>query len=66
MTAKTVSKSATMKVTAHTKGAVKFTEVDAKGNETIDVCGTLYLRKSAVGTIPEGTIVTMTVEYPAV
>lgn len=65
MASKTTTKSCQMKVVGHTKGAVKFTEVDAKGNDTIDLCGSLYLRKSAVGSIPEGTIVTMTVEYPA-
>lgn len=62
---KTTTKTATFKVVAHTKGAVKLTEVDAKGEETIDLSGSLYLRKSAVGTLPEGTVVTMEVTFPA-
>jgi hypothetical protein len=44
-----------------TKGAVMFEEIDEKGEPTINISGTLYLRKSSLGASrPE--IITVTVE----
>lgn len=55
------SKSCVMEVIGHTKGTVKFSEIDASGNATVDMLGSLYLRKSAVGELPVGSKITLTV-----
>jgi hypothetical protein len=62
----TTKKSCQMKVSGYTKGTVKFVEIDSKGADTLDLLGSLYLRKSAVGELPEGTLITLTVEYPTI
>jgi hypothetical protein len=52
---------ARFKMKKETKGAVMFEEIDEKGEPTINISGTLYLRKSALGASrPE--IITVTVE----
>jgi len=57
------TKTCKMKVIGHTKGTVKFVELDSEGKDTLDLLGSLYLRKSAVGELPEGSEITLTVEY---
>jgi hypothetical protein len=52
---------ARFKMKKETKGAVMFEEIDEKGEPTINISGTLYLRKSALGGVPP-QIITVTVE----
>ena len=54
---------AKFKLEKETKGALRYTEVDANGEPTIELMGTIYLRKSAFpGQKPE--TLTVTVETP--
>lgn len=48
-----ITKTFKLKLVNETKGALKFEEIDAAGNPTVEVCGTLYLRKSAVAGKPQ-------------
>lgn len=59
------TKTVTMKVHRITPGTVVCTELDDKGNENkVDpLSGSIYLKKAAVGDLPIGTLVTVTVEY---
>jgi hypothetical protein len=58
-----ITKTATLKLAAETKGALKYSEVDADGAETVELMGTLYLRKSALAGKPAS--ITVTVNIPA-
>ena len=51
-----ITKTASLKLAAETKGALKYEEVDAQGNPTVDLMGTLYLRKSALGGAKPATL----------
>lgn len=57
-----IIKTVQFKLVNETKGALKFEEVDAAGNPTTEVIGTLYLRKAAVAGKPAN--VTVTVNIP--
>ena len=57
------TKSYQLQVVGHTAGAVKLHEIDGKGEKTIEVQGACYLRKSAVGELPVGAIVEVTIKY---
>jgi hypothetical protein len=56
-----ITKTATLKLVNETKGALKFSEVDASGAETVELMGTLYLRKSAFAGKPASITVTINV-----
>jgi hypothetical protein len=53
--------SAHMRLKKTTPGAYQYEEVDDAGEKTVDLCGSLYLRKSKLGTPPPDEI-TITVE----
>ncbi len=57
-----ITKTAKFKLAAETKGALKYEEVDAAGNPTVELMGTLYLRKSAVAGKPAFINATITFE----
>ena len=52
---------ARFKMKKETKGAVMFEEIDEKGEPTINISGSIYLRKSALGGVPR-QVMTVTVE----
>jgi hypothetical protein len=43
---------ARFKMKKETKGAVMFEEIDEKGEPAINISGSIYLRKSALGGVP--------------
>lgn len=58
-----ITKTAKFKLANETKGALKYEEIDAAGNPTVEVMGTLYLRKSAVAGKPQ--FLTATIAFEA-
>ena len=52
---------ARFKMKKETKGAVMFEEIDEKGEPAINISGSIYLRKSALGGVPR-QVMTVTVE----
>ena len=56
-----ITKTATLKLVNETKGALKYSEIDASGAETVELMGTLYLRKSAFAGKPASITVTVNV-----
>jgi hypothetical protein len=50
---------ATFKLEKETKGALRYIELDANGAPTIELMGTLYVRKSAFPTKPAMIVVTV-------
>lgn len=58
-----ITKTATFKLANETKGALKYEEVDKDGNATVELMGTLYVRKSAIAGKPAN--ITITLNIPA-
>lgn len=56
------TKTARFKLANETKGALKYEEIDAAGNPTVELMGTLYVRKSAIAGKPAHITATITFE----
>jgi hypothetical protein len=57
-----MTKTARFKVLGHTKGTNKCHEIDTNDAQTTENIGQLYIQKGAFGTLPVGTIFSVTVE----
>lgn len=57
-----ITKTATFKLANETKGALKYEEVDTQGNATVELMGTLYVRKSAIAGKPAKITATISFE----
>jgi hypothetical protein len=56
-----ITKTVQFRLAAETKGALKYEEIDAEGNPTTEVIGTLYLRKAAFAGKPANVTVNVNV-----